>query len=338
MAINRTDRLQGTGHLRPQAAGTRPLQAEPAQLEATRQAGTDRLVRREPNEAVTQGLTLAQGAVAALTGSAAYVMVRNTLSVKKKIEDIQRFTSHLDLRGLPVGAVRDRLVNGARNFAEQSMNKPLDPLKKLGKLERVGEGMRVVSGIDAALKFPGTLMKLRDGATLPELADVGSKGLNIVRGADSAIKVIKGVRGGFIPMKMAPGISAVAGAFETVHRGNKLINEWGTMPANQKIANMAYMASGIADMIGVIPVAYPFTKVISAGLSLVGMAAENWGTIKKVGGTVLNAVGEAFKRGPAGLVAVAAPAVGEAIGGAVSAVKETGKTLLDGAKKLFGGL
>jgi hypothetical protein len=311
MSINRTDRLQGTGRLNAPNAGTKPL--NPADLQqaaiapAKPRMGTDQIALggaepgapRKTTEKIQASFGLAEAAVATLTGSAAYMAVKEGLKIKSQVSEIQKL-----MEKVPVGeggsGLVSRLQRGVKAYSDEVVHRtfgggPVDASKlKLKGLDRLGEGVRVVGAVQSLTRLPGTIASLKDGAAPVELANLASDSMNVVRGADSALKLARGLKVGFIPAKMAPGFSAAAGAADAVRRINKL-KDWNQLETKDKIANMAYLAADVADVAGAVPVLYPVTKVLSAGLTLVGMAAENWGAIKNVAGKVADVVSNVDK-------------------------------------------
>lgn len=350
MSINRTDRLQGTGPLNARSAGTKPLNpaditpAEVAPKPQKQQMGTDQISLRSNGETTVgmakkatdsfnQGVGLAEAGLAALTGSAAYVAVKEGLKVKSKVDEIKKLMDAVPLAERS-SSLTTRLQRGVQAYSEEVAKRtftggPVDPSKlKLNTLGKVSEGIRVVSAVQSLSRLPGTIGSLRDGATAVELANLASDGLNVVRGADSALKLAKNLKVGFIPAKMAPGFSAAAGAADAVRRINNLRN-WNELSTQDKVANIAYLAADVADVAGAVPVLYPVTKVISAGLTLVGMAAENWGAITKAAGKVADVAKSVASN--LDKVDDVARDVGEAVvGGAKKAVSKV--------KDFFGGL
>lgn len=348
MSINRTDRLQGTGPLTARSAGTRPLnpaEVQPANLAPQRQAmGTDQIALRDGNnsslglkkaatETFDTTVNVAQAGLAALTGSAAYVVVKEGLKVKSKVDEIKKLMDAVPLTERSSSLVT-RLQRGVADYSAEVAKKtfgsgPVDPSKlKLDTIGKVSEGIRVVSGLQSLTRLPKTVGALRDGATPVELANLASDGMNVVRGADSALKLARNLKVGFIPAKMAPGFSAAAGAADAVRRINNLRN-WNELETKDKIANVAYLAADLADVAGAVPVLYPVTKVVSAGLTLVGMAAENWGAITKAAGKVADVAKN---------VAGSLDRVDDVAKDAVDAVASGAKKAASKVKDFFGGL
>lgn len=329
MALNRTDRLSGTQPLQNRTAGTRPLAAPEPAAQAPKpgaRMATDQIALQTgdfdlpaPDPSVVA--QVAAGGLAVVTGSAAYNVLKNSLSVKKRVEAIQRLTDNIDLRAS--GPLKDRIVQGARTYAAHA-NAPGGAIKPLKGIDRVSEGIRVLSGAQSALRLKSSILALRDGATPRELANLASDSLNSMRGADALLKVARGLKVGFLPTKLMPGLSAAAGLADAVRRVDNLSN-WGELSTKDKIANVAYLAADVADIAGAVPILFPFTKVISAGLSLVGMAAENWDTLKNVAGKA------------AGFAARAVQEPAEVAGEVADAVVDVGKKAVDAVKNVFSG-
>jgi hypothetical protein len=189
-----------------------------------------------------------------ITTTGGFKAVKNALSAQKKLDDIRR-------------AVRG---GGAS--------------KLTARLGKVSSGIRVLGGINAATKLKGDIGDLRHGVTLGKANKLAGDMLTTVRGADEAVKLVKGA--GFIGKRIAPGLSVAADASDAINRVQNL-SHWNKLSTKDKIANTAYLAGDVADAVGTV---FPPAKVVGAGLTLVAMGAENFPAIKHGAGVAVHAV------------------------------------------------
>lgn len=347
------DAGRGTGRLSEDAVKKAAMEAAKRAAEASMRAAAEAAARREAAEAAKRATTTdlqrhtgrlqagagadfgnmpweeAAGAVgtlaavgsgvAAVTQSTAYQAVKDTLSVKKKVEDIQKTYSQVSTT---VAAVRES--GGSIREAMEKLSAPKPPsVRPLDTLGKVNGVIRVTGGVQSAFNLARDIESFKDGVTLKEATSAAGNGLNVLRGADEAVKLVRGTTAGVLG-RLAPGVSIAASSVDAVRRINNLTN-WNELSTKDKISNVAYLLGDAADIAGNF---FPPAKAVAAGLSLVGMAAENWDTLSQWGSQATALTGRV-----AGAVV---DNIGEAASNAVDAVKDTAKDLVEGAKERVG--
>lgn len=249
----------------------RPLRARPQPASAIQPtiARDTVLVGKSPAK-------LTQAGVAALVGSGVFITGAELVKLKKGIEDVRKLRAKMDKARL-TGAdrLRDRFQEGVKAY-NAHQKAPENALKSLSKLDKLDNGIRVLSGVSAGFEIKDSFKALADGATTVEVATLAGDALSILRGSDAMLKLVKNAKLGLIPLKMAPGVSAAAGLADAVKRWDKLSTGYEKLTPTDRFAHTSFLVSDVADMLGVIPAAYPFTKLVAGGFALVGLAAENW--------------------------------------------------------------
>lgn len=270
-------------------------------------------------EKADKAMAVTAGAVGVVTGNAAYRAVKDSLSVQKKVQDIQK----------TVATVND-VVKATGGDAKAALSKlseqrppSVKPLDTLGKVNGV---IRVTGGVQSALKLKDDVKNLLDGdITAKDATSLVKDAAGALRGADEATKLVQGTTKGFLG-KMAPGVGLVASTADAVHRIDNLRN-WDNLSTKDKVANVAYLVGDAADIVGNF---FPPARAVGAGLALVGMAAENWDSVKAVGGKIADGAVAAAK--------AVDRAVDKAVDATVDKAKEVASDVAEGAKKVAGAV
>ncbi|HEY9721251.1 MAG TPA: hypothetical protein V6D47_04510 [Oscillatoriaceae cyanobacterium] len=261
--------------------------------------------------------TVAKAATGVVAGSAAYKLVKDSLSAKGKIGDLMKahsaITSHLK-GGEPTGG-----------------SGPTSNFKTLSTLGKVTSGVRVISGLDAAADLPGAFSAVAHGPTVGNVSHLAGDALNTLRGADEGVKLVNSLRGasavGFLSPKMNPVLSIAGDAADAAGRIDNLAHNWGKMSTSDKIGNVAGAAGDVADAAGSALMLAPppadvagvALKGVGAGLQLVSMGAKYLPAAGHLAGEAAQAVGHAASTAEHA-VAHAADDVGHAVSGAAKDV------------------
>lgn len=233
-------------------------------------------------DTLLKGLGVIAGGV---VGNEAFRLLRGSLSVKRKVEEIKNLTQKItDAKAHApnlAGATGEALRDAAKKAAKDPKIKSLD---KLGKLNA---GLSVASGVNSALNLRHSVAALRDGATIQEVASVAGDALGAVRGADEALKLAKGLNVGFLAGKVNPLVSIAASGADSIRRADTLVKDWDTLSAKDKVANFAALGGNLTDIVGsamiATGVAAPIgvaLKGVGAGISLVSLGIQNFDAVK----------------------------------------------------------
>lgn len=273
------------------------------------------------------------GGVAAVTGNEVYSTLKNSLSVQKKAKDIQGAVAKVQET---VAQVKQAGGTAKDALAKLSEKKP-PSVRPLDNMGRLNSAIRVTGGIQSALKLKDDVKNLMDGdITAKDVTSLVKDGAGALRGADEGLKLVQGTTKGFLG-KMAPGVGLVASTADAVHRIDNLRN-WGELSTQDKVANVAYLVGDAADIVGNF---FPPAKAVGAGLALVGMAAENWGSITSAAGKVAGGVATAAKavdRAVDAAVDATVDQAKEVVSNVADTAKKVGGAITEGIGKVFGGL
>jgi hypothetical protein len=274
--------------------------------------------------------TLIKGAglvVGGVVGNEAFQLVKSSLSARNKVNQIKDLTQKI----VEAKQEASDSVTAAGATAEGLKKAAVDATKapeaaKLDKFGKINSGLSIVTGVNSALHLRHSVAALKDGASATELANVAGDALGTLRGADEAVKLVKGSTVGFLGAKVNPAISIGADAADAVKRVSELKDNWSKMSAKDKIANFASLGGDVTDAVGsgliMSGVGAPIgvaLKAVGAGLSLVSLGVQNFDAIKHGAGK-------------------AADAVEHVAEGAAHAVQDVGHSVKEGAKKVLSSL
>lgn len=270
----------------------------------------------------------AADAVGLVTGAGGYVLLKNSLSVQKKVEDIRKTVNTVST------AVQTARQTGESALAKLSETRP-PSVKPLDALGRVNSAVKMFGGLQSATRLQQDFKNLTDGEiTMRDATSAAKDVLGTVRGADEAVKFFQGTTKGVLG-KMAPGIGIAASVADAAHRIDQL-SKWNELSTKDKVANVAYLVGDAADVVGNF---FPPAKAVGAGMALVGMGAENWDTLKEWGSTAGDVAGTAgrFVGQTASRAADAvADTAKEVVGDVKEAASKVTSTISNGLKSVFG--
>jgi hypothetical protein len=208
------------------------------------------------------------GAAAGIMAGEAFTVAKNARSVQKKIEDVRAM----------VKTVRSRF-EGAKAKAEPTGGGVKAP--KLNALGKFDAGVRIVGGVNSAVKLVQTVKSLRNGANVDNVNGLVKNTVGVIRGVDGAVKLWKNGKdlamlatksssavARMVGSKLNPALT-IASAATTLVETRKNIANWHNLKTSEKIQTITNVGSAIADVVGIV---FPPAKAVSAGLSLVSMA------------------------------------------------------------------
>ncbi|MNS63658.1 hypothetical protein D3C72_967590 [compost metagenome] len=264
------------------------VQEDPSKLAEAAVVAPEKLVKAaaENPGKITDALVKGAGVLAGgLVGSEAFQLLKGSLSAQKKVGEIKDLTSKIT-EAKAAGTTLAGATGTALKEAAEDATK-IKGAKDLDKLGKLGSGLSVASGVNSALNLRHSVAALKDGATAQELATVAGDALGSLRGADDAVKLMKGSSLGFLGGKLNPTISIMASGADSIKRVDTLIKDWDTMSTKDKVSNFATLGGNLCDIVGsgmvLSGVGAPIgvaLKGVGAGLSLVSLGISNAENIK----------------------------------------------------------
>jgi hypothetical protein len=264
------------------------VQEDPTKLAEAAVVAPDKLVKAaaENPGKITDALVKGAGVLAGgLVGSEAFQLLKGSLSARKKVGEIKDLTTKIT-EAKAAGTTLAGATGTALKEAAEDATK-LKDAKSLDKLGKLGSGLSVASGVNSTLNLRHSIAALKDGATAQELATVAGDALGSLRGADDAVKLMKGSSMGFLGGKLNPTISIMASGADSIKRVDTLIKDWDTMSTKDKVSNFATLGGNLCDIVGsgmvLSGVGAPIgvaLKGVGAGLSLVSLGISNAENIK----------------------------------------------------------
>lgn len=264
------------------------VQEDPTKLAEAAVVAPDKLVKAaaENPGKITDALVKGAGVLAGgLVGSEAFQLLKGSLSAQKKVGEIKDLTTKIT-EAKAAGTTLAGATGTALKEAAEDASK-IKGAKDLDKLGKLGSGLSVASGVNSTLNLRHSVAALKDGATAQELATVAGDALGSLRGADDAVKLMKGTSLGFLGGKLNPTISIMASGADSIKRVDTLIKDWDTMSTKDKVSNFATLGGNLCDIVGsgmvLSGVGAPIgvaLKGVGAGLSLVSLGISNTENIK----------------------------------------------------------
>lgn len=230
-------------------------------------------------------------------GNEAFQLLKGSLSVKNKVGQIKDLTQKITDAKAESATLAGATGTALRDAAKDAVKAP--EVKGLDKLGKVNAGLSIATGVNSALNLRNSVAALKDGATVQELTTVAGDAFGALRGADEAVKLVKGVNVGFLAGKVNPLVSIAASGADSIKRVDNLTRNWDTLSTKEKVANFAALGGNVTDIVGsgliATGVGAPIgvaLKGVGAGLSLVSLGIQNFDTLKSGAGKVSHFVGD----------------------------------------------